>query len=278
MGLVSKNYDRLTKTEKKIADIIINKPHKVLEMSISELAMQANVKSEASIVKFYKKLGLSGFQQMKVLLAQELIQDSMELVYEDVEESDPAEVVAEKIFKATIKALFDTLSTLDIHSLEKAVEFFDKAKLIVFFGTGGSGAVAADAFHKFIRIGKNCQYKSDEHIMATILCNLTPNDLLVLISHSGETKTVVMFAEKAVSKGIPVIALTGNKHSSLAKKATLVLATNTRETRFRTDAMTSRLVQLVIFDTIYTLLAARNPEKVIEHLNKTRVAVSEFKF
>ena len=47
--------------------------------------------------------------------------------------------------------------------------------------------------------------------------------------------------------------------------------------RDRTDAMTSRIVQLVILDTIYTLLVARDP-KLIEYLNKSRLAVSELKY
>ncbi len=278
MGLITKSYDKLTNAEKRIADIILKDPHGVLEMSISELAKLANVKSEASVVKFYRKLGLSGFQQLKVLLTQELVRSSMELVYEDVEEGDSTRIVAEKIFKATAKAIFDTLATLDMKSVEKAVDLFEKADRIAFFGFGGSGAVALDAFHKFIRIGKNCIYSTDEHIMATIICGMTPGDLLVLISHSGETKSLVAFAERALDMGIPVIVLTGNRESSLAKRSTVTLATNTREIKFRTDAMTSRIVQLVILDTIYTLLASRNPDKTIEHLNRTRMAVSEFKY
>ncbi len=277
-NLIMKRYNDLTKAEKRIADIILKDPQGALEMSISELAKKADVKSEASVVKFYRKLGLSGFQQLKVLLTQELVRNSLELVYEDVNEYDPPHVVAEKIFKATVKAIFDTLSTLDIQSLKEAVDLFDRARRIVFFGFGGSSAVALDAFHKFIRIGKDCLYSSDEHIMATIICGMTPNDLLVLISHSGETKSLVEFADRVLKSKIPVVVLTGNRESSLAKRSTVTLFTNTREIRFRTDAMTSRIVQLVILDTIYTLLAAREPEKTIQHLNKTRMAVSEFKY
>jgi len=273
-----KNYKIFTKSEKRIADIILENPYKILEMSISELSKLANVRSEASVVKFYRKLNLSGFQQFRVLLTQELASNNMELVYEDVLESDNTKVVAEKIFKATAKAIFDTLETLDLEAVEKATDLFSKAKEIVFFGFAGSGAVAFDAFHKFIRIGKKCLYSRDEHVMATVVCGMNSDNVLVLISHSGETKSLSTFAERALKKNVPVVVITGNKESTLAKKSTVTLSTNTREIRFRTDAMTSRIVQLVILDTIYTLLAARNPSKVIEHLEKTRVAVSEFKY
>lgn len=85
------------------------------------------------------------------------------------------------------------------------------------------------------------------------------------------------FARKAREMRIPVVAITGNKKSTLAKYSDVVLVTNTKETKIRTDAMTSRIVQLVILDTIYTLLAARDP-KAIENLNKSRLSVSELKY
>ncbi|MGJ8455655.1 MurR/RpiR family transcriptional regulator [Pseudothermotoga sp. U03pept] len=271
------NYDTLTNAEKRIADVILRDPRSVLECSISDLSRLANVKSEASVVKFYRKLNLSSFQQFKVLLAQDLSKAPLEIVYEDVSDQDDSKTITQKIFKATVKAILDTLDNLDIASIDKATDLFRKAQRILFFGFAASAAVAFDAFHKFTRIGKNCLFSNDEHIMSTILANSTQHDLLVAVSHSGETKSVVAFAKKALELGVPVVAVTGNRKSSLAKVSTVVLTTNTRETRIRTDAMTSRIVQLVILDTIYTLLAARDP-KAIESLNKSRLAVSELKY
>ncbi|MEJ5228854.1 MAG: MurR/RpiR family transcriptional regulator [Pseudothermotoga sp.] len=271
------NYSSLTKAEKRIADVILRDPRGVLECSISDLSRLANVKSEASVVKFYRKLNLSSFQQFKVLLAQDLSKAPLEIVYEDVSDQDDSKSITQKIFKATVKAILDTLDSLEISAIEKATDLFKKAQRIIFFGFAASAAVAFDAFHKFTRIGKNCLFSNDEHIMATILSNCTNQDLLVAVSHSGETKSIVALAKKALELGVPVVAITGNRKSTLAKVSTVVLTTNTRETRIRTDAMTSRIVQLVILDTIYTMLAARDP-KAIESLNKSRLAVSELKY
>ena len=270
-------YDSLTDAEKRIADVILKDPRGVLECSISDLSRLANVKSEASVVKFYRKLNLSSFQQFKVLLAQDLSKAPMEIVYEDVSEEDDSKTITQKIFKATVKAILDTLDSLDVESIEKATVLFKNAQRILFFGFAASAAVAFDAFHKFTRIGKNCLFSNDEHIMATVLANCTRNDLLVAVSHSGETKSMVALAKKAMELSVPVVTITGNRKSSLAKVSTIVLSTNTRETRIRTDAMTSRIVQLVILDTIYTMLAARDA-KAIESLNKSRLAVSELKY
>jgi len=275
--MIKEKYDEFTNAEKQIADVILSDPGGVIESSISDLSKKAGVKSEASVVKFYKKLGLNSFQQFKVLLVQSISRAPLEIVYEDVSTEDDTRTITEKIFKATVRAILDTLNSIDVESIKKAVEMFREARRIIFIGFAASAAVAFDAFHKFTRIGKNCLFSNDEHIIATILATASPGDLLVAVSHTGETISVVNFARKAREMRIPVVAITGNKKSTLAKYSDVVLVTNTKETKIRTDAMTSRIVQLVILDTIYTLLAARDP-KAIENLNKSRLAVSELKY
>jgi len=274
---IKEKYDEFTNAEKKIADTILSDPKGIIESSISDLSEKAGVKSEASVVKFYKKLGLNSFQQFKVLLAQSISRAPLEIVYEDVSSEDDTKTITEKIFKATVRAILDTLNWLDIDSIERTVDLFKNAQRIIFIGFAASAAVAFDAFHKFTRIGKNCLFSNDEHIIAAILATASPSDLLVAISHTGETISVVNFAKKAKEMKMPVVTITGNRKSTLAKYSDVVLATNTKETKIRTDAMTSRIVQLVILDTIYTLLAARDP-RAIENLNKSRLAVSELKY
>ena len=275
--MIKEKYDEFTNAEKQIADVILSDPGGVIESSISDLSKKAGVKSEASVVKFYKKLGLNSFQQFKVILVQSISRAPLEIVYEDVSTEDDTRTITEKIFKATVRAILDTLNSIDVESIKKAVEMFREARRIIFIGCAASAAVAFDAFHKFTRIGKNCLFSNDEHIIATILATASPGDLLVAVSHTGETISVVNFARKAREMRIPVVAITGNKKSTLAKYSDVVLVTNTKETKIRTDAMTSRIVQLVILDTIYTLLAARDP-KAIENLNKSRLSVSELKY
>lgn len=274
---IRENYKDLTQAERQIADVILQDPRAVLECSISELSQLAGVKSEASVVKFYRKIGLTSFQQFKVLLAQELSKAPLEIVYEDISEGDDSKTTTQKIFKATVRAILDTLDTIDIKSLEKATELFLNAKRLLFFGFAASAAVAFDAFHKFTRLGRHCLFSNDEHIMATILATATNEDLVVAISHTGETKSIVALAKKAIEMSAPVVAITGNPKSSLARISSVVLVTNTKETKIRTDAMTSRIVQLVILDTIYTLLATKDPN-AIENLKKSRLAISELKY
>ena len=58
------------RAEKKIADWIITNPGKLIPLSISELADQCKC-SEATIVRFARRLGFDGYQALKISLARE---------------------------------------------------------------------------------------------------------------------------------------------------------------------------------------------------------------
>ncbi|WP_052295964.1 SIS domain-containing protein [Pseudothermotoga thermarum] len=90
--------------------------------------------------------------------------------------------------------------------------------------------------------------------MVTLLAISKPADLVSAISHTGESKGIVEVARKTKQLKIPVVTITGNDKSSLAKLSTVVLRTNTKETKIRTDAMTFRIVQLAILKAIYTIV------------------------
>ena len=97
---------------------------------------------------------------------------------------------------------------------------------------------------------------------------LTPADVLLAVSHSGSTRDTVETAKTAKNAGARVICITNNSLSPLTKTADLVLVTASRETRFRQEAMASRLCQTSIIDSLYTLVALTRPEEALQNLAK----------
>ena len=61
-------YDEMGKSEKKIADWVMLHPNEILPISISELAEKSS-SSEATIVRFSRRLGFTGFQDFKISFA-----------------------------------------------------------------------------------------------------------------------------------------------------------------------------------------------------------------
>lgn len=54
---------------RRIADYVLEQPEQIVRMSVTELSEA----SEGSVINFCQKLGLSGFQQLKLSLAQEIL-------------------------------------------------------------------------------------------------------------------------------------------------------------------------------------------------------------
>ena len=106
----------MSKAEKRIAQIILDNPRDIVQMSITELAARSKV-SDATVVRFCRRLGMQGYQEMKVTLAQDLV-SPIESIHEEVSEGDAPADVLDKVFASTMHALEYTLRILDKRQFE----------------------------------------------------------------------------------------------------------------------------------------------------------------
>jgi RpiR family carbohydrate utilization transcriptional regulator len=91
-----------------------------------------------------------------------------------------------------------------------------QAKKIAFFGLGSSAAVAHDAMNKFSAL--TCSNLFDDIVLQRMSCmNCSDDDVIVLISHTGRTKSLVELAQLARENDAMVIALT-SPGTPLARK------------------------------------------------------------
>jgi DNA-binding MurR/RpiR family transcriptional regulator len=104
-------------------------------------------------------------------------------------------------------------------------------------------------------------------VISASLCD--PSVATLTISHSGSTHETVMATRLAKEAGAHTICLTNFGRSPIQAFADIVLFTMARETRFRTEAMTSRLAQLAIIDVLIACLALSDYEKSVETIRHT---------
>ncbi|MFO7882174.1 MAG: MurR/RpiR family transcriptional regulator [Kosmotogaceae bacterium] len=267
----------LTATSKKIAEFVLETPDDVLKMSISELANAANVKSESSVVRFYRALGFSGYHDFKVTLAGEMSGSSIVHTYEDVLIDDTVSEVKRKVFSSCIRAFQDNLNSLDEENLYSAVELIEKSRQIICVGHGASASVANYAAFRFSLLGKDAFFIPDSHSYAIVFSKLKKNDMVLAVSYSGETRDIVLPLQRKF-EGTNIVSLTGNSYSSLARISKVVLLSNVKETAMRTDAMISRCIQLAIVDVLFSSLAIREGEDSLNTLSDSRKSLAHLKF
>ena len=248
-------YDNLSKAEKRIADYIMNDPAGLIPLSISELAARCN-SSEATIVRFSRRLGYSGYQQLKISLAKE---ENVRGLNENISSDDSVLDIYKKLCDLVYCSLEKTASALNAQALANVCELLMRADCIYIFGLGNSAAVAADAAHKFLRLGLNAYSYSDTHLQAIAASHLRENCVAIGISHSGSSKDIVDALKISRENGAKTIAITNEGKSPVDKVSDYILHTAADETAYTILGLNSRISQLTIIDAIYSYLVCHLP-------------------
>lgn len=266
-------YPALRPAEKRVAQVILSDPREAVHYSITQLAEKAEV-SDATVVKFCKRLGYKGYQEFKIMLAQD-VAVKPHLIHGEVEPGNDVQTIKEKIFQANISALQETAQVLETEALERAVQALANAGEIHFYGVGASGIVALDAEQKFSRIGLRTSAFLDTHLQIARAVHLREGDVAVCLSFSGETVEIVEALRAAKQAGALTIAITSFSGSTLAREADVLLLTSTQQNLFRSGAIASRLTQLSTIDVLFIAVALVDHERAQEAIEKTRAILSQ---
>jgi len=264
-------YSILGAAEKRIANLLKENSQEIIHLTITELAEKSDV-SEATVVRFARKLGFKGYQDLKIAFAQEMI-SPLQSIHEEITESDKIPEVLSKIFQSVIQTLSHTRDVLDVTEVEKAAEAILRARKIVVFGLGNSAPVAMDAQHKFLRTGVECAAYCDNHMQVIVASHLTPEDVAIGISHSGSSKDIAEALQIAKECGATTICITNYGKSPVLKYSDIHLYTASQETRYRILALASRIAQLSIIDTLYVYVALRKKEKGYDAIKRIERAL-----
>lgn len=265
-------YGSLREKEKQIADYILEFPEDIVHSTISQVAENAGV-AEATVFRFCKKLGFGGYQALKIALASEVVK-GIKNIHETIQEGDDEKVVAEKVFQSNTRTLQETIQVLDGEDFSEAVGYLVDADRIEFFGSGGSGVVAQDAHHKFMRTGIPSAAYTDAHLQIMSASQMSPGSVAVLISHTGSNRDILQILDVASERGVKTIGITNLGKSPLSERVDVALYTVSDETEYRSEALSSRLGQLSLIDALFVNVCIRHKDKMQHTLTDMRKAIS----
>lgn len=265
----------LTETEDKLAEYILSNKQEITMLSAQELADKVHT-SAAAVIRFSKKVGFKGFTALKVELAKDG-NDTAEVFNTIIKENDNIETLIKKSEALNTKAIKQTYKLIDKDMLESAINCLNEGGNIYLFGVGASGLVAQDFQYKLARIKRIAVYQQDSHIQLVSAAHLSPNDVAIGISYSGETKEVNIAMKKAKELGAKTIAITKYNNNSLAKIVEYPLYIPNEEKELRIGAITSRMTALIMTDLLYLGIAKNDVNKTEEYILKTRELIKELK-
>lgn len=269
-------YSQMGGSERKIADWIISNFQEIIGLSINELASRCGC-GEATIVRFSRRLGLSGYQELKLKIAQESA-NTVQSGMIGIEEGDRCYDIFTKRIRDIAVALENTKSVLNPEEIEKAATVIKDARRIVIFGLGNSASIAVDAQHKFLRAGLDAIAYCDNHMQAIAASHLHKGDAAIGVSHSGASIDVVDALKISREAGATTICVTNFGSSPINEYSDIILNTRSEETKYSILAMSSRIAQLAIFDAIYTYIVMHSNKAAVRAIKDAETALHSKKY
>ena len=261
--------------EKKIADYILENSQDIISASISDFAEKCGC-GDATVVRFARRLGFDGYQSLKIGIAGEM--RSASSVSEKITKEDTCFDIFKKRRNELSVSLANTETVLDAEMLEKTANAIMNSKRIIVFGLGNSASIAQDAAHKFLRLGFNAQACCDNHMQAIIATHLDRKSVAIGISHSGSSKDIVEALQLSKIGGATTVCITNYGNSPIVKACDYSLFTRAEETQHSILAMSSRIAQLTILDSIYTYIVVNSDKQAAQEIYKTELALQNKKF
>ena len=275
--IIDKIYSELpamSQSDQRVAKQVLADPEKIVNSTISELAKIAAV-SGASVTRFCHNLGLTGFHDLKIQLAQvsgnekshslqKITKDDLQTALKQIGDNKVAEIEA-------------TLNNIDSQVLKKVLDLLTNSKIVQVSAEGDTYPVAEDAVYKFNQIGI-LALASGGNVETAIAqsMNLNAQDCLLVISNSGESAALLKQIKVAKEQGIKVIAITNRADSPIALQADYHLQTAVRQTVLQTQYYFSRVAAFTMIEAIFLLLISQNDER-IEHIKRHEEIISSQK-
>lgn len=201
---VQKFEYKLNDTDDQIVEFIIKNKKEVVNLSIQSLA--ANLFTVPNtITRLSRKLAYDGYSHLKNSLKEEINE-------EKEEEADSLHF-----------NLHQTFSLIDMDKIQMVCKMLQHAKKVLFYGVGDTGLFCEMLVKNLKIVGKQSDFYMHRHEIIHNARQLDEEDVLFLLSLSGETPQVLEIAQLAKEQGIKIISLTHFNRNSLQQLADINL-------------------------------------------------------
>lgn len=241
---VSKFENKFSDLEKRIAQFILKNKLMLLDSNVAQIARLCNV-SDASIIRFAKKLGYSGFAQMKISLA-----SSMTL-NDTITEHTTNDLYSD-LCQTTHENFLRTIKGIDKKKIDLIIDKVIQAKTIFVLAVGKTYPVALDVVYKLSKLGLKIFTSELPEILITTCKNLNEDDLVLVISHSGESETLLQAVSQANENNCDVVLISNFDNSPLSKMSDDLILTNVYNIDSGLMANSfSRMTEFFLIDLLY---------------------------
>ncbi|HFN6417603.1 TPA: MurR/RpiR family transcriptional regulator [Streptococcus pneumoniae] len=237
-----------------MADYILVRDSEIVYETSSEIVSKVKV-GEGTLNRFCKKIGYSGFQELKLKMTKDILELESQKMSSDT--------FIDEIKNNYLSIVESTRKLIDGRQIELAIKLIREANQILIIGVGSSGNAAREFESSLLRIGIISKTVIDTHFQLMHTALLKDNDLIIAFSLSGSTKEVEETLLNAKRKNVKIISITNYSSRNIAKLSDCVLLTSKKESYLEGGSLMAKASQLFIIDVICTRLSLINYEDTV---------------
>ncbi len=267
--------EELPKSEKKVAQYILENANDIVRMTVHEVAANANA-SSAAVIRLCRSIGIDGFSELKLSLSSQ-ISHSFKSGFYDIEPNETINSIKNKIVSNSIQVIKETAMELNEEIIDQTITSIRNSEVIYVYGLGASWLIAEDIMQKWSRLGKVVIAYQDSHIYASILSASPKKSIFFCISNSGETPEILQLVDVAKENDCQTIGLSRFGNNALSQKVDLSLHhVRAPEAQYRSAATSSIFAQLLTIDVIFYAYVSKYYDDSIQKIYNSRNAVLNY--
>ncbi|SFH71842.1 MurR/RpiR family transcriptional regulator [Pisciglobus halotolerans] len=255
--------NQLTPLEQKIAQYFIEYHDPLTDFSSKNISTILYV-SEASLTRFAKKCGFSGYREF-IYLYQESLTNPQPL----------SSNLMTNVIDNYQEILNKTYSIIEEEKIIRITQLLLSQNRVYIYGKGSSGSVANEMKFRFMRIGLVCEAITDNHIMRMNQVILDEDCLVIGLSISGQTEEVLNGLKAAKKRGAKTILFTANQTNKILDYCDEIQLFALKDNLSKGNIISPQLPILIIIDIIYAFFMETNRQDRQEMWQDTFEALQE---
>lgn len=219
MKRLTEGFERLTESEKRVCNYVVQNYAEVADMNINDLAKEAYT-SKTVVINMAQKLEFSGYTDLRYYLKNK------------IENEESTALTPEASRDSVLNLAQMTGNIVDFNNVDKVADKIMDARTVYVSARGTSKAAATHFAHLLLTMGVKCVLISGYNLLTLMAKQIERNELFVLFSLSGETAKVIEAAEIVKARNADVVAITSFSHNNLSRLSDINLyaATDTTDT------------------------------------------------
>jgi DNA-binding MurR/RpiR family transcriptional regulator len=260
------NYEKLSSLHKKIADYIVSNIHEAVFFSVTKLAKSSGI-SEATIVRFAKKIGYEGFMDFK----QDLVtyfKEFMKIdgrIRQSIDVISKARLSYEELTRKEIQFLESSIRSIDDEVYYEAIRAICGAETTYIFGNDLNVSLANDLCYRLSRFKLRATSTSiSGHSVFEKLLLINSKDIAIIFDFYKPSIDFRRLMDILEEKQVPVILITDTRVPPMLKSARIVLYAE----RGPNDLFNSQVVPVAVSNALVVGVAYELGDNAVEALKE----------